>query len=162
MKAWWLALQTRERMILIIAGAIVLIALIYLLIVEPVLRKHADLRNQVKAQQKTLAWMQQTSERVKQLQANASQSGSGSVGHQGSLLALMESSSQQSNMRKPIQRMEPEGKNGVKLWLEDADFDNLIHWVGELSYNQGVVVTRATISRGESPGQIDSRLSLQR
>lgn len=161
MKAWWLALQTRERMILIIAGAIVLIALIYLLIVEPVLKNHADLSNQVKAQQNTLAWMQQTSQRVKQLQ-KVSQSEPGSVSHQGSLLALMESSSQQSNMRKPIQRMEPEGKNGVKLWLEDADFDNLIRWVGELSYNQGVVVTRATISRGESPGEIDSRLSLQR
>lgn len=160
MKAWWISLQTRERMILILAAAIIVIALIYLAIIEPILEKRTNLTNQVKAQHKTLVWMQQSSQQVKQLRADFSQTNS--VRQPSSLLALVESSAMQNKIRKPIQRMEPEGKNGVKLWLENANFDGLIRWVGNLARDQGVVVTRATISRGDSPGQVDIRLSLQR
>ena len=160
MKAWWISLQTRERMILIIAAAIISIALVYLLLVEPILERRTALTNQVKAQYKTLVWMQQTSQRVQQLRADTNQSKSVNSGQ--SLLALVENSAKQSNIRKPIQRMEPEGQNGAKLWLEDADFDSLIRWMGELARSQNVVVTRVTISRGNGPGRVNSRLSLQR
>ncbi len=160
MKAWWISLQTRERMILVIAAAIISIALVYLVLIEPILEQRTALNNQVKAQYKTLVWMQRTSQQVQQLKADTTLSKPANSGQ--SLLALVESSAKRSKIRKPIQRMEPEGQSGAKLWLEDADFDSLIRWVGALERNQNVVVTRATISRGNSPGRVDSRLSLQR
>ncbi len=161
MKDWWMSLQSRERMVLIAAAVIIIAALIYLLIVEPVTESSTALTNRINAHQQTLIWMQQASQQVKQLRS-VSGKPTQSRKDQRSLLAIIDSSARRRQLRKPIQRMDPEGKDGVKLWIENADFDKLVVWLGTLQSTQGVLVTRATISRGESPGRVNSRLSLQR
>jgi general secretion pathway protein M len=142
------------------AGIIVMLALVYLLAVEPFFKQRTILTQRIKAQRQELVWMQQNSERVKRLQAASPDHTQTSYSR--SLLGVVDSSSRTNNMRKSIQRMEPEGNNGVKLWIEDADFDTLIQWLGSLNTQQSVYVARATISRGDAPGLIDTRLSLQR
>ena len=63
----------------------------------------------------------------------------------------------------PIQRIEPEGKDGVKLWIENVNFDSLVRWLGEMERRHGVLVKRATITRHEqTTGHVNSRLSLER
>lgn len=160
MKSWWISLQPRERLILIVAAGIVILALIYLLGIEPFFKQRTILMQRIEAQRQELAWMQQTSEQVKHLRSISPEQRRTSYNR--SLLGVVDTSSRSNNIRKPIQRMEPEGNNGVKLWIEDADFDKLIQWLGSLNTQQGVYVTRATISRGDAPGLIDTRLSLQR
>ena len=155
-----MSLQPRERLVFIFAGVIVLLALIYLMAVEPFLKHRTLLTQRVKAQRQELLWMQQTSEQVKLLRASSP--GHTRKSYNRSLLGVVDSSSRTNNIRKSIQRMEPEGSNGVKLWIEGADFDTLIRWLGSLNTNQDIYVARATISRGDALGLIDTRLSLQR
>ena len=67
MRDWWLSRQPRERLILILGGLLVVAALLYLLVWEPLARERTNLANRVKAQGKTLVWMRHASEEVKQL-----------------------------------------------------------------------------------------------
>jgi general secretion pathway protein M len=161
MKAWWMSLQTRERMILTVSAIILSLILIYLLIIEPYLESRAMLANNIQANQQTLVWMQQASQQVKQLRASASPRVRAGTDKR-SLLAVVDISAKRSKIHTNIQRMEPEGRDGVKLTIDDVDFDKLIHWIGSIQLSQGVNVTRATVSRSDTPGLIDSRLSLQR
>lgn len=161
MKDWWLSRQPRERLILMIGGVLFVATLLYLMVWEPLARESTNLANRVKAQNKTLVWMQQASQQIKQLRT---QSPNLAIkADQRSMLSIVDSSAKRAKIRKPIQRMEPEGKNGVKLWIEDVEFDSLIHWLGEVERRYGVMVKRATISRNEATaGKVNSRLSLER
>lgn len=160
MKSWWLTLQPRERMTLTSAAVIVVLALMYLLAVEPFFMQRANLIQRVQAKQQELAWMQQASQQVKQLRVAAPKT-KGVTGNR-SLLSVVDSSARRQNIRKPIQRIEPEGNNGVRLWIQNANFDTLVRWLGSLNTEHDVDVVRATISRTDIPGRVDSRLSLQR
>ncbi len=160
MKSWWLTLQPRERLTLTSAAVFIVLALMYLLAVEPFLKQRANMAQRVQAKQQELVWMQQTSQQVKQLR-RASPRTRGVTGNR-SLLSVVDSSARRQNIRKPIQRIEPEGNNGVRLWIQNANFDILVRWLGSLNTEHGVDVVRATISRTDTPGRVDSRLSLQR
>ena len=161
MKAWWMSLQTRERMIFTVSAIVLLLILIYLLIIEPYIESRAMLANNIRANQQTLVWMQQASQQVKQLRASASPRVRAGKDKR-SLLAVVDISAKRSKIRTNIQRMEPQGRDGIKLTIDNVDFDKLIRWLGSIQRSQGVNVTRSTVSRSDTPGLIDSRLSLQR
>lgn len=161
MKDWWMSLRPREQLTLIVGATATVIAIIYLLAIEPFLKQRETLDTRIKAEYQQLVWMQQASQQVKYLRNLTSNSGS-SVSARRSLISVIDSSARRNNIRKPIQRMEPEGSNGVKLWMDNADFDRLIAWLGQLDDEYGVNVTRATISQGKTAGLVDTRLSLQR
>ncbi|MCP4407041.1 MAG: type II secretion system protein M [Gammaproteobacteria bacterium] len=160
MKSWWLTLQPRERMTLTAAAVFIALALLYLLAVEPFLKHRANMAQRIQAKQQELIWMQQASQQVKQLRTDSSRTRR--VINNRSLLSVVDSSARRQNIRKPIQRIEPEGNNGVRLWIQDANFDILVRWLGSLNTEHSVDVVRATISRTDTPGRVDSRLSLQR
>ena len=161
MKDWWLSRQPRERLILMLGGALSVATLLYLLAWEPLAQESTNLANRVKAQSKTLVWMQQASQQIKQLRTQSPNLARRA--DQRSLLSIVDSSAKRAKIRKPMQRIEPEGKSGVKLWIENVDFDALIRWLGGVERQSGLIVRRATISRNEAtPGKVDSRLSLER
>ncbi|MEN8131500.1 MAG: type II secretion system protein M [Pseudomonadota bacterium] len=160
MKSWWLSLQPRERLTLASAAVFIVLALMYLLAVEPFVKQRANMTQRIQAKQQELIWMQQASQQVKQLRAPSP--GTKRVSGNRSLLSVVDSSARRQNIRKPIQRIEPEGNNGVRLWIQNANFDILVRWLGSLNTEYGVEVVRATISRTDKPGRVDSRLSLQR
>lgn len=160
MKDWWLSLQAREQLIISVSAVALLVALLYLLAWEPVANKRAQLRNSVAAQQETLTWMRQASTQIKQ--ARTQGPGNRVSDRNRSLISVVDSSTKRAKLRKPIQRMDPEGQDGVKLWVEDADFDALIRWLGDLQRQYGAIVSRATFSKQETGGRVNSRLSLQR
>lgn len=160
MKDYWYSLQPRERLMVAVCAAAVTIGLLYLLVWAPIAEGRAQLAVNVKAQQENLAWMRQASRQVRQ--ARASNLGAVQVNDTRSMLAIIDSSATQAQIRQPIQRMEPEGNNGVKLSLENASFDAMIRWLGALKRSHNIDVVSATISPSATPGQVDTRLSLQR
>ncbi len=160
MKDWWGSLQYRDRMLLLATTALVLAAVFYLFAYEPIIKKHNTLTQRIDTQRQLAAWMQDTSVKIKQLQG-ASEAAP-VVSSNTSMLSIIESSSRQANLRSPIQRMEPEGTNGVKLWIEKAPFDSVIQWLGELNRQHQIEVSRASINKSDDPGLVTLQLSLIR
>jgi len=160
MKDWFYSLQPRERLMVVACGAFTLIALMYLLIWAPMAERHAQLAINVKAQREVLTWMREASQQVRQ--ARLAKPNAAGANDTRSLLSIVDSTATQAGVREPITRMEPEGDSGVKLSMENADFDAVIRWLGGLKHSHNVDVTRATITPDGAPGRVDTRLSLQR
>jgi len=160
MKDWFYALQPRERLMVVACGAFVAIALLYMLVWAPIAARHAQLVVNVKAQREVLAWMREAGEQVRQ--ARIANPNTAATDMTRSLLSIVDSTATQGKVRDPITRMEPEGESGVRLSLENADFDAVIRWLGRLKGTYNVDVTRATITPDTTPGRVDARLSLQR
>jgi len=160
MKNWWLALNPRERAILAIAGVGLAAAVFFLAIWEPVFKQRDQLQVSVESQRSSLAWMEGSVAKLKDLRAASD--AQRILGGNQSLLSIVDQTSKQANLRKYIQRMEPESGDGVRVWVDNADFDQLAQWLGNLERRYGVATARATIDHGDKPGIIDARLSLNR
>lgn len=154
-KAWWSALAERERRVLG-AGAVVLAGVVlYLGVWEPL----AFARSK---QQADLAAARALAVQLEALAASAPRHAGPTAGAGQSLLAIIDQSSKASALTKPPSRLQPEGEDTVRIWLEDVPFDNLMRWLGDLQSRYGVRVDNADIERESGPGLVNARLTLMR
>ncbi|MES9848665.1 MAG: type II secretion system protein GspM, partial [Candidatus Thiodiazotropha sp.] len=65
-------------------------------------------------------------------------------------------------LRQQIQRIKPQGDNAVQLWIEEASFDTIIKWLGQLTQAHAIEIDSLTIDRQDKPGLVNARLVLQR
>jgi len=164
MKDWWLAQSPRDRRILAIGGVFVVVAIFYSFLWEPLHQRHAKYQQQIQEQRQLLQWMQARSAEAKQLMSHSpshSPSQRSKPKHQGSLLSLVDRLAKQAGLGDGLKRVEPVGKTGVRLWLEDVEFSHLSQWLDTLSGQHGAEVDTAAIDRAESPGRVNARLLIK-
>jgi general secretion pathway protein M len=144
---------------MIIGGSAVLILLIYLIIWRPFeqnLEKKALL---VTSQESTLEWMRGNVDLIQSLSAKQDKRGTNS---KEALLTLVDRTAKSIKLREQIQRIKPQGENTVQLWVEQASFDTLISWLGQLTQNYALDIESLNIDKQESPGLVNARVVLQR
>lgn len=157
MKAWLSRFEKREaRALLGGAGAIVVIGL-YFLAIEPYVAYKANLGEAVQEQRSVLAWMLAASQEAQHLRE---QRPGNRAGNGQSLLATVDKSARTAGVASSIKRLEPEGENGVRVWLEQAKFDTLILWFGQLKNQHAVTVRDLRLERQDSPGIVNGRIVL--
>jgi general secretion pathway protein M len=135
-----------------------LILLVYVLVWEPLSSSRAQLQTSVQAQRNTYAWMQQAAYEIRQLSGQ-----SASVKKPtGSLLGTI------NNTAKPVlhgailKRVEEDRQQGVRVWIEQVAFDDLIGWLGQIQQQYGIRVSSLVSERHTRPGRVNVRLILQR
>ena len=108
-------------------------------------------------QQRTeiFAWMQgnETAARKLPTQSTKKPSASGE-----SLLSLATGTAQNNDLN--FKRFEPFGENGLRLWLEDAPFNNLLKWLTQLQQQKGVLVKQVSIDRATENGRVNAKFEL--
>lgn len=161
MNQWWAGLAQRERRLVIIGAIAVFITLMYLLVVEPFVTHVKELDTSVSQQTELLQWMRNSEQQVSRLRANSGSTKQVTSGG-GSLLALVDQTAKRSKLGAAIKRVEPEGGQGVRLWLEQASFDNVLLWLAQIKQTHGVEVSRISVEQPDSPGIVNARISLQR
>jgi len=139
MRQWWAGLNQRERRIFIIGAIVVLITLIYLLVIEPFVGHAKELDASVSEQTALLQWMRNSEQQVAKLRARSGPNKQ-STAAGGSLLALVDQTAKRSKLGTAIKRVEPEGSQGVRLWLEQASFDNILLWLAKIKQSHGIEV----------------------
>lgn len=159
MKAWFAALESRERQLLLAGGAVLIVLLVYLGVWEPLQGKVRSLNQTVQDQQDTLAWMQGAVAQAKALRASGPARGQLATGQ--SLLSLVDSSARARQLGGALKRVQPEGDRQVHIWMEAASFDALVDWLAELDRTQGVRVINSVIEAKESAGLVDARLVVE-
>jgi general secretion pathway protein M len=158
MKDWLLGLDPRERLLLAVAAGVLVLLMLVLLVWVPIHSAYSTLQSDVAEQRDTVLWMQSSAAKLTQLQ----RSGGAVQGLGGrSLLAVTDSTARASGLGPALRRVEPEGTDSVKVWLEGASFDVLVKWLGTLSATHGIDAETATLERGDAAGRVNARLSLQ-
>ena len=159
MKQWFEGLESRER-IMLFSGVIVLsVFLIYVLVWPPAHSGYDRLKINISEQRTTALWMQEGAAKVKQLKGAGSIAGKGLGGR--SLLAVTDSTARAGGLAAYMKRIEPEGRNGVRVWFEGVSFDQFVTWLGMLSNNHGINPDSVSMERSGAAGQVNVRLTLQ-
>jgi general secretion pathway protein M len=159
MREWLEGLEPRERL-LVMGGAGLLIAfLLFVLIWLPVRAGYNNLKAGVAEQRDTAAWMQRSAQQLAALKRSGGSAPAGLGGR--SLLAVTDSTARAGGLGAELKRVEPEGSDSVRVWLDGAAFDVLVKWLGTLSSSHGIHVDSATLERTETAGRVNARLTLQ-
>jgi general secretion pathway protein M len=157
MKEWLAGLAPRERLVLLLGAAVLLVLLVYLLGWKPLADEAERLEAATERQRETLAWMREAAAEVQTLQrAGPERTVAG-----GSLLGLVDRLARQAQVKDRIRRLQPEGESMVRVEIEATDFNRLIGWLGRLQ-NQGVETTSLSLTRVEGTNEADARLTLER
>jgi general secretion pathway protein M len=159
MKEWWQSKTPQEHMAMIIGAAAILVLLVYLLMWRPFVQSLDKKALQVESQQITLKWMQDNLDLVKSLQRQ--QRGRATSSNEA-LLTLVDRTATKIQLRQQIQRIKPQGDNAVQLWIEQAPFDTIIKWLGQLIHTHGIGIDSLNIDKQDKPGLVNARLVLQR
>ena len=159
MKAWLASLEPRERLMVYAAAAVMSLLLAYLLLLRPFHVGHDRLRTSVAEQRETVQWMTQSAARVKQLQRSGANAAGGLGGR--SLLSATDAAARAAGLGASLKKVEPDGSQGVRVWLDGARFDDMVRWLDVMGARYGADVDTISLERAASPGLVNARLNLQ-
>ncbi|MCG7873493.1 MAG: type II secretion system protein M [Candidatus Thiodiazotropha lotti] len=159
MKQWWLSKTPQEHLAMIIGGTAVLLLLIYLIVWRPFQQSLEQKALLVKSQESTLQWMKDNADLVRNMRNN--QPGKGAASNEA-LLTLVDRTAKRVQLRQQIKRIKPQGDDAVQLWVEQASFDALIRWLGQMTQEHALNIESLNIDREDAPGLINARVVLQR
>lgn len=154
-------LPSRDRQALSLLAVALLIALLYLLVWQPVTGFHDRAEASRKSAAELLAWMQANEQTILRLGQAGSSSGTSGVDKPQdgrALMALVTRSSGEAGLS--LQRFEPSGEGAIRIWLENAPYADVAAWLERLHSSHGVIIDQAAMDRGNEAGKVSVRLTL--
>jgi len=155
-------LKPQEARIVILGSIAMTAILLYQLAWLPANQSIERLEGIVNKQQTTEKWMTASAREIQQIRPSSSAANSNKNRPSGSLLTLTDTTARQFRLQKALKRVEPESQNSVRIWIEQANFDDLIQWLEALSSRHHITASKATISKQNASGIVDARLTLTR
>lgn len=146
------AAAPREQLAVRVLGGFAVAIILLLMVILPLHHFNSDAIANYRAQQETLAWMQNNRAQVAASTNNARKPGD-------SVLTVANQTARTLGLS--FKRYEPNGERGVNLWLEQVPFDQVIKWLDALERDYGVIAVDFSASRRNETGLVDVRLVLQ-
>jgi general secretion pathway protein M len=148
---WYDTLGDRDRLALRLLGAFLGAVLLYVLILAPAIGQGDRAWDRLQEERALLGWLRAHQGEV---------SGSGAVQAREQPVATLVNSSAQEN-KLTIRRYEPAGEDGIRVWLEGAEFNAVVKWLYQLEGSSGIRAVEFTVERDAQPGRVNARLTLQ-
>ena len=159
LRDWFFSLQPRERALVLGGGAVVLLFAVYLLALAPFYGAVSSRAERVAKKQGDLAWMRSVGGEVLALGASATTAAAPS---NESLVVLIDRSARECGLGRALTGQTPNGANGIRVRLEQAEFDKLVVCLGSLQQSHSVTIESANIDRTGKPGVVNASLVLTR
>lgn len=156
MKDWFGKLQLREQQYILAGSAVMGLFLFYILLWSPFSSSIETLHKRVVSQEQTLQWMKSAAEEIRLQGSTHTKVPAGNR----SLLTLISQTSKTAGLGASMKRVEEDGRNKARVWLEQADFDKLILWLGNLQNNHAITAGQVTIDHLAARGLVNVRLVL--
>ena len=161
MRDWFESLETRERIFVGAGSIVVVLALLYALLWAPLDKRHAQLQTSVAAWERSLADLQPL---LGMQQADSRSSGPTRNAAQQTPVVIVDRTLRARGLDRSLQRSQPTTSNGIRVEFENAAFDDLVLWLGDLGNQYGMHVSQGTLSTASraGPGRINATLTLER
>ncbi len=160
LKQWFNALPQKEQWMVSGTGSLIVITLFYLIVWEPIHLGLQTAQQKQQSQQEILLWMQQAATEAKTLRASGNR---GTVRDKNKPTTLViEQAINNAGLKPSIKKIESSGKNGARVTLNEASFNQILVWLNTLATHNGIQVISANIERSDIPGRVNARLSFER
>ena len=136
-------MSPRERFLSVLAMVVVLFYSVYLFVVDPILADNIVLEQKIKAQEQAYQYLNNISTEVERLRNQQPKMDNDGQGQ--SLMAIIDASSAEKDMKSCIKRMIPDEVDTVTLWLENCSFDRFIEWMAVLEAEKGISVNQISV-----------------
>ncbi|EJI84411.1 MULTISPECIES: type II secretion system protein GspM [Alishewanella] len=143
---WWQGLAQREQQLLLLCVPVLLLGAFYWLLWQPL--HQAQARNAVAIQQ-----VQQQLQALQQA-APLLQGATVTARSGGSLSQIISTSARSFNIR--VSRMQPQNEQ-LQLVLEDVAFEQLLPWLHQLYYQNGVRLVQVDVAATDKAGIVRVR-----
>ena len=160
MRDWYEGLAPRERLLITIGGAAFVVIMLWSQAWLPLTRAVEEAQQSQLDQQALLSWIEQQVPKLEAVRAAGNGENTPSALSQGQLLLLADRGAKAIGLGDSIQRSNPESGGGVRVVLEDAQFDLVVRWLAELAREHGITVANMVTTAKDVPGQVDARVSL--
>lgn len=158
LREWFAGLEQRERRLVLTGAVLLIIMILYVAIWEPLANSVDDLRVATREQKTTLMWMSQAAKELRQLRGSSGRSKS--MNGQ-SLLTVVDRTAKTGQLGTALKRVQPDGEQKVRVWMEGASFDDVIRWLVLLESRYGIGIESSVFEVKENAGSVDVRLVLE-
>lgn len=154
-------LDSRERNALIMGSIILGVLLAYTLLWKPFSNKVDKLEQSVQEQRTLQQWISTASLEAQRLRAtqNTRSAIQNTTGQ--SLLSVVDQAARKDRLGPALKRIEPEGATKVRAWIEQAPFDDVVLWTGNLQNTYGVKITNLSIDRQGASALVNARITVE-
>lgn len=152
--SWYRGLPPRDALIVKGLSILIALSLVYLWVWVPAENYNNRYESKLKSEKELHSYMKANAYKVS---GNAQRSNNSGAGQ--SVLALVNSTSKAKGIA--LSRFEPEGDDGLRIWLDKVKFDDVIDWIDLLENDRGVRVTQINIDKVD-PGTVNLRAVLKR
>jgi general secretion pathway protein M len=153
-RAWWQGLARRERRMVACATALLAVALLYMIGIEPAWRARARLERDIPQLQEQLAELEALQDEARLLR----QKGVASVASGGSLQASLERSLARAGVAA---KLSPNGERSVAVNATSVPAQSWFAWLEEFCREGRVRVVRARVTRAGAAGVVDADVGLE-
>jgi len=154
---WFTGLSPRERIMVSVAAAFLMIAIIWLAILQPLYTNKAKAEKRVSDKMLLLGDLQQAAANL-----TPGTAGKPVQGLDQSLVVVIDRTTRLRNLSSYLKRNQPDGNNSVRLRLENAPFNDVVVWLSELQTGYGLTASSASFDLAGPPGRINCNLVLDR
>jgi general secretion pathway protein M len=159
MSSFFANLDGRERLTLLLGVGALALILSYLLVLEPFYSNRDSFRQEISAKEAELAWMHMAAREVRQI--GRATAPAGGPGRTRSPLSAIDGSARQLGLGQALKRVEPAGRDEVRVWLEEAPFDEIMRWLALLKNTHGIEAAEVVVENGKrGTAYVNSRMTL--
>lgn len=144
----WVQFDARERMALLVLGGFMLVVVLVFAIWLPSHTAAEKARAAHESNRQLLTWMKANADRARSVPAASGESVLGVVNGSAGSTGLV------------LSRVEPEGEQAVRVWVERGDFNTMATWLGQLAA-RGIVATEMQVEK-QATGGVSGRFTLSR
>lgn len=156
LKSRWQALEPRERMTVSVGGLVLGVILLVGLVIVPSINSYQKLKRSVPTLRSQLETMNAQMLEARRLRGKQRTRSAG-----GSLLSVLEQSSQQHDIKSAITSLTPRPNNAAAVILKGIEFNKLVKWLAGLASQNGLRVTEANIKKTDTSGVVDVQVIIR-
>jgi type II secretory pathway component PulM len=156
--AWWQGREPRERVMLALCGAALLLTGWFLLVLEPLQARETRLTSALAAELELHDWLERQRPRV---QAGAVRAVPERLPDGASLLATINASAAESGIAGSLSRVTPTTARGASLNFAAVPYADFMRWLLALDARYGARVERIRMEQGETAGSVNVELAVE-
>ena len=154
MREWFATLNQREQLSFVVMGVVVALWVLYMFAWSPLAERRASLAMQNTAVAESLNRVDAMVSELTALRA----SGGANQNRRRNLTSLISQSTRALEL--PVSRLQPNSRGEIQVRLENAPFDDILGWLYQMEYSEGLLVHEVSITQSGAVGRVNATVRI--